>query len=72
MRVRIRIWFGHVPERLDEFHERYMAELRTNPEAVDRLVELASSRQVTLLFGAHDPERNNAVALSEYLESRTS
>jgi uncharacterized protein YeaO (DUF488 family) len=68
----LRKWFGHVPERWDEFRGRYMAELRANPEAVDRLVEFTTSRPVTLLFGAHDSERNNAVALAKYLENRAS
>jgi uncharacterized protein YeaO (DUF488 family) len=31
------------------------------------LTDLLSAGKVTLLFGAHDTERNNAVALADYL-----
>jgi len=35
--------------------------------AVDHLTDLVSAGKVTLLFGAHDIEHNNAVALEDYL-----
>jgi uncharacterized protein YeaO (DUF488 family) len=34
---------------------------------VDHLTDLVSAGKVTLLFGAHDIEHNNAVALVDYL-----
>jgi hypothetical protein len=37
--------------------------------AVSCLVDLASAGVVTLLFDAHDVERNNAADLREYLAS---
>jgi uncharacterized protein YeaO (DUF488 family) len=67
--AQLRIWFGHDPDRWQAFRERYFEELRTNSAAVSRLVDLASAGVVTLLFGAHDVERNNAAALREYLAS---
>jgi len=30
----LRKWFGHDPDKWDEFRRRYFAELRDNPEAV--------------------------------------
>ena len=33
-------------------------------------MDLVSAGKVTLLFGAHDTERNNAVALADYLAAR--
>jgi uncharacterized protein YeaO (DUF488 family) len=65
----LRVWFGHDPEQWQAFRERYFQELRGNVKAVSRLTDLASASTVTLLFGAHDAERNNAAALSEYLAS---
>jgi uncharacterized protein YeaO (DUF488 family) len=62
-----RPWFGHDPKRWREFHKRYFEELRANHAAVDHLTDLLSAGKVTLLFGAHDTERNNAVALADYL-----
>lgn len=64
----LRTWFGHIPERFDEFATRYRAELDANPEAVCRLRELiAGHPRVTLLYGAKDNEHNNAVVLRKYL-----
>ena len=63
----LRQWFGHDPEKWDEFKRRYFAELDDNPEAVAELrAELAKGR-ATLLFGAKDAEHSNAHALQEYL-----
>jgi uncharacterized protein YeaO (DUF488 family) len=38
-----------------------------NHAAVDHLTDFVSAGKVTLLFGAHDIEHNNAVALADYL-----
>ena len=62
----LRIWFGHDPNRWREFHKRYFEELRTKHAAVDHLTDLVSAGKVTLLFGAHDTEHNNAVRLADY------
>lgn len=67
----LRTWFGHIPERFDEFASRYREELDANPEAVCRLRELiAGHPRVTLLYGAKDNERNNAVVLRDYLRDQ--
>lgn len=64
----LRKWFGHDPERWDEFRKRYFAELDEHPELVAQLRAWADGHLVTLVYGAHDEEHNNAVALKEYLE----
>ncbi len=64
----LRKWFGHRPERWDEFRTRYGHELDGNPEAVAGLRTLLKGGG-TLLFAAHDVERNNAEALRQYLAS---
>ena len=63
----LRTLFGHDPNRWREFQKRYFVELRANHAAVDHLTDLVSAGKVTLLFGAHDIEHNNAVALADYL-----
>ncbi|WP_091180519.1 DUF488 domain-containing protein [Paramicrobacterium humi] len=64
----LRKWFGHDPERMDEFASRYRAELDAN-DAVDELRDLARTHKtLTLLFSAKDPERNQARVLRDYLE----
>lgn len=66
----LRRWFGHDPDRWEEFQKRYFAELDGRPEAWGPLREAAEGGDVTLLFGARDRERNNAVALKSYLEDK--
>jgi uncharacterized protein YeaO (DUF488 family) len=67
----LRRWYGHDPERWDEFVERYFAELDAKPDAWRPLLDAARAPEgVTLLFAKRDIERNNAVALKRYLELR--
>ncbi|MEU0518163.1 DUF488 family protein [Streptosporangium sp. NPDC006007] len=66
----LRLWFGHRPERFDEFRLRYRRELDGKPDAVRPLLEAARQGPVTLLYGAKDTEHNNAVVLREFLRDR--
>ena len=63
----LRKWFGHDPERWAEFRRRYMQELRHDAELLEQLRDMASKQTVTLVFGAHDEEHNDAVVLQEML-----
>ena len=63
----LRRWFGHDPERWQEFRRRYTSELRQHPDELDQLRELATNGTVTLVFGARDEEHNDAVVLREVL-----
>lgn len=64
----LRRWFGHDPAKWDEFKRRYKAELDSNKNAWEPLVEASRKGKVTLLFSAHDSDHNNAVVLKEYLQ----
>ena len=68
----LRQWFGHDPDRWEEFTRRYRAELEHGPqrEALGQLLDLARGGPLTLLYGARDTERNQAVVLREVLEQR--
>lgn len=66
----LRKWFGHDPERWDEFRARYQRELDANPAAVERGLNWCRKGPVTLLFGARDRELNQAVVLRDYLTRR--
>jgi uncharacterized protein YeaO (DUF488 family) len=68
----LRRWFSHDPKKWDEFRRRYFAELKQNPKPWNVIVNAASKGRVTLLFSSHDADHNNAVALEEFLEARTS
>ena len=65
----LRHWFGHDPKKWDEFRRRYFRELEANPDAVKPLLDAMRQGAITLVYGAHDTEHNNAVALKSYLES---
>ncbi len=68
----LRRWFGHRPERWEEFRRRYRAELEGSErrEALARLVKLAGEGEVTLLYAARDTERNAAVVVREMILER--
>jgi uncharacterized protein YeaO (DUF488 family) len=66
----LRRWFGHEPEKWDEFRQRYFAELDAHPQAWKPLRDAAAAGGVTLLYSSRDAEHNNAVALREYLMTR--
>jgi uncharacterized protein YeaO (DUF488 family) len=63
----LRKWFGHDPDRWTEFRRRYKEELRQHTALLDQIRDLSSGGTVTLLFGAHDEEHNDAVVLREVL-----
>jgi uncharacterized protein YeaO (DUF488 family) len=65
----LRKWFGHDPSKWTTFRDRYFRELDQNPKAVEQLMAHLQHGTVTLVYGAKDQERNDAVALKEYLES---
>ena len=69
----LRKWFGHDPEKYEEFRKRYMEELAGNEETahfVSLVRDHLAEGPVTLLFGAKDTEHNQAVVLKEFLAQR--
>jgi uncharacterized protein YeaO (DUF488 family) len=63
----LRTWWNHDPERLDEFAERYRAELDDNPAVGEFARRIAGERAVTLLYAAKDEHVNHARILGDYL-----
>lgn len=66
----LRKWFGHDPERWDEFRKRYCKELDASDEAQQALADLrkrAKKGRVTLDFAARDEHHTNAVVLQSLL-----
>jgi uncharacterized protein YeaO (DUF488 family) len=64
----LRRWFGHDPQKWEEFRRRYFRELAERPEALEALREQLERGRVTLVYAASNEQQNNAVALKEYLE----
>ncbi len=65
----LRKWFGHDPDKWADFRDRYVSELRSNPEAVEQLNAHVRRGVVTLVYAARDPEINHAAVLKQYLEN---
>lgn len=63
----LREWFGHVPERFEEFARRYTAELEANPATAELERIVAEHPTVTLLYAAKDPVQQQATVLADYL-----
>ena len=63
-------WFGHDPDKWDEFRRRYRAELEENPLAVARCLAWCRNGPVTLLYSAKDRDHNQAVVLRDHLRDR--
>ena len=70
--TQLRKWFGHDPARWTEFQVRYHAELADpgRSRTLDELAERARQARVTLVFGAHDAEHNQARVIADELERR--
>jgi uncharacterized protein YeaO (DUF488 family) len=65
----LRRWYGHVPERFEEFRRRYRDELRdpSHAEALADLRRRAADGPLTLLTGTKDVDRSNAAVLADLL-----
>ena len=68
----LRKWFGHAPERWDEFKRRYFGELAEKEEQVALIRDLSLRERITFVFAAKDAQHNNAVALREFVEQSCS
>ena len=68
--TQLRKWFGHSPDRWEEFQKRYFAELKASA-AIQQLRDISRAGPVTLLYGAKDEVHNQAAALATYLEHET-
>ena len=66
----LRKWFGHRPDRYDEFRRRYRGELDSKADAWRPILSAARHGPVTLLYSAHDTEHNGALVLRDYLDER--
>lgn len=63
----LRVWFGHKPERWDEFKRRYEAELSHQTTLLEELRQTAARNRLTLVYAARDETHNQAVILREIL-----
>jgi uncharacterized protein YeaO (DUF488 family) len=65
----LRKWFGHDPERWNEFRRRYWAELARKQASISSIRDRLHDGRVTLLYAARDPTHNQAHALKQFIEA---
>ncbi|MCL6573174.1 MAG: DUF488 family protein [Bacillus sp. (in: Bacteria)] len=66
----LRKWFGHKPERFEEFRNQYKGELRSDElklQIIVQIIDMGAKDRVTLLYGAKDTVHNHGVVLFEEL-----
>jgi uncharacterized protein YeaO (DUF488 family) len=64
----LRKWFGHDPDRWDEFRRRYQKELRSKEDLIELLKRKAKAGTITLIYAARDEEHNGALVLKQFLQ----
>ena len=65
----LRQWFGHDPEKWEEFKKRYRKEL-AGPESKKLLEDIACTAErhnVTLIYSAKDTEHSDVLVLEELI-----
>jgi uncharacterized protein YeaO (DUF488 family) len=63
----LRDWYGHTPERFEEFAARYKKELAHN-QALEDLRKLASHGPLTLVTATRDIDSSQAAVLAQVLK----
>lgn len=70
--TRLRKWYGHEPEKWEEFRLRYRREMSASPrkELLAELVARARKGKLTLVFAARDAAHSNAAAIAELIREK--
>lgn len=68
----LRKWYGHDPEKWEEFQRRYRLELQKNEMGWKSLAEAVREGNVTLLTATREVEISHAAVLREFLERKAS
>ncbi|MTI88928.1 MAG: DUF488 family protein [Balneolaceae bacterium] len=64
----LRKWFGHDPDKWEEFKDRYRKEL-FGSKAVEELATIIQKEEmVTLVYASKDQQHNSTVVLKEFME----
>ena len=66
----LRTWYAHDVAKWPKFVTRYTAQLDTQPDLVESLLQMARHGPLTLLYAAKDTEHNSALVLLNYLKGQ--
>ncbi|MEX0843845.1 MAG: DUF488 family protein, partial [Balneolaceae bacterium] len=64
----LRKWFGHDPDKWEEFKDRYRRELFDSDAVVEILEIINNNETVTLVYASKDEEHNSTVLLKGFLD----
>ncbi len=65
----LRKWFGHKPERFEEFSKNYVDELKYQPTTIKQIKDMLKNKNVSLVYAAKDPEINHAIVLENFIKN---
>jgi uncharacterized protein YeaO (DUF488 family) len=65
----LRQWFGHDPEKWEEFKKRYRKELAApkSKRLLEEIARTAERHNVTLIYSAKDTEHSDVLVLEELI-----
>lgn len=69
----LRKWFGHDPQKWEEFRKRYIEEL-SSPEKkglLENIAQAATRKNITLIYSAKDTEHSDVKVLEELINKIT-
>lgn len=68
----LRRWYGHQPDRFDEFSDHYLTELRQRPaaDAAGAVLDASGRKPLVLLTATRDIEHSGAVVLARHLRRK--
>lgn len=68
----LRKWYGHAPDKFDEFRKRYEQELAEGEaaEAFAELKKMAGGSEITLVTASREVEISQAAVLADLLDRR--
>lgn len=64
----LRKWFGHKPERFNEFAQHYINELECKKPVLKEIKKLTDKSPVTLIYAAKDAKINHAIILKKVID----
>jgi len=66
----LRKWFGHDPERWEEFRKAYREELKQNKAVAPFVEQHKDKKRITLIYAGKDSAHTHALVLQAYLKRR--
>ncbi len=66
----LRKWYGHEPDRFDEFRRRYRAELAEHAKDLKTLRAMVKGRVATLITATREVDLSHAAVMREVLQRR--